>query len=148
MHMRFTVINMKLLKIISALTLLISCTPTYGDSYIVRIHPDFADKTPLILDAMTKWENAVGISLTPIIENPIHCNDPGNICIFMANEDYIAKLYGYSSPDGIWTGLTHRDNMDYASIYILSDILSPPPYDPITNPNPRSEERRVGKEGR
>ena len=113
---------MKILITAIVLFCLVGCGPTYGESYIVHIHPSFNLKTEEVLAAIEKWNNAVGISLTPIVEEPVHCDDPGNICIYMANESLLVEKTG-PNPDGTWTGVTTRDTRDYATIYILDTIL-------------------------
>lgn len=113
---------MKILLAIIIALCLFGCGPTYGDSYYVYIHPSFGIKTEEVLAALEKWNDAVGVSTTPIIEEPIHCTDPGNICIYIANEALLVEKSG-PNPDGAWTGVTTRDTRDYATIYILDTIL-------------------------
>jgi hypothetical protein len=126
---------MKLLSFLFAVMFLSGCT-TYGEDYVMHIDPNFDKTIPLILNALDDWSVAVGVSLSPVIGSPIHCTDPGNICIHIGNEDKIAQEIGHPSPDGTWTGVTVRNYRDYASIWILDSILDPPPYDPIYNSQP------------
>lgn len=123
----------KIMLVIFSLFLLAGCSgPEYGEEYTVYIHPDFGSKIENVIGSAATWSKASGVLMTPVISEPYHCSDTGNICVYIANEDAIIKQAGHADPDGMWLGVTHRDDNDFATILILDQIL-------VTDPDPQRE---------
>lgn len=100
------------------------CGLEYGEKYKVHIHPDFGNKAEYITDSLSEWNEAVGISYSSIIEEPTDCEKVGNICMYVANENYLKTTHPVEDPDLQIDGLTIRNILDFSRIYILDTLLT------------------------
>lgn len=104
------------------LLFLAGCTEAFGTDYTVYIHPDFGSKVENVVAAASRWHMTTGVNINTIISFPHHCNDPGTICMYLADENFLSYHAGDPFPRN-WFGLTHREPNDTSNIWILDNLV-------------------------